>query len=197
MTVIAEPVQNLNVLVGISGEVLLYGVQPESAYSLIQPEFRYLLEFLTDVRVVELQLRHVFGEHRLVPLSSRLIPRGAPGRFFILEIIVANVLVVDRAERFRKAVFLRGCAARLLTKALRSRFEPRVITRAVVHHKVNEQAYTALFALCGEVFEILHRAELRVYAVVVLHAVLMIGARGHYRREPDPVEAHVLDIIQL
>ena len=74
--------------------------------------------------------------------------------------------------------------------------EPLMLVGAVVHHKVYQQLYPTLFTLCGKLLEILHRAVLLVDGVIVLYAVLVVGIRRHYRRKPDTVESHILNVVQ-
>ena len=67
----------------------------------------------------------------------------------------------------------------------------------MIEHQVDDQLDPPFLTLRRQLLKVGHGAVFRVNLHVILYVVLMIGGRRHHRHQPDPVEAQVLNIIQL
>ena len=67
----------------------------------------------------------------------------------------------------------------------------------MVQHEIQIHAHAALMALPQEGLVILHRAELRIDRVIVIHVILVVRRRRMHRREPQRVKSEVPDVIEL
>ena len=75
--------------------------------------------------------------------------------------------------------------------------EPRVLVRGVVDHEVHQDAQPVLSRLMDQLDEVAARAIARMHAIVVGDVVAVVPVRRRMeRREPDRVDAEVLEVLE-
>ena len=187
--IVVDPGEHLHVFVHRAGVELLHRVQPEAARALLQPEIHHRLKFPSEGLALKIHIGHPAPENALI-----IVIAGAhlvPGAGFWVPLDKVIVFVVGA---------FRGGRLLLLPQRLQiiaGGGEPRVLRGGVVEHQVDDQLDPPLLTLRRQPLKVGHGAVFRVDVQVVLHIVFMVGARRHHRHQPDPVEAQLLDIVQL
>ena len=75
--------------------------------------------------------------------------------------------------------------------------EPAVLVRGVVHHEVHDELYVPAVHLAQQLVEVLHRAELGHYLLVVADVVAHVRVRRIvHRAEPHGADAEALEIVE-
>ncbi len=77
---------------------------------------------------------------------------------------------------------------------------PLVILTRVVHDEVEADAHAAVMALVGEIGEIIHGAQFRLYLPEVCHRIAAVGPAGRAlkeRHQVHVVDAALLDVVQV
>ena len=76
--------------------------------------------------------------------------------------------------------------------------EPFVLIGAVIDNEIHQDVHVALFCLGDQTVHVIHCAKTRVDVVIIGNIVALIGERRAVdRREPDNVDAEILEIIKL
>ena len=180
--------QHLAVFGRASGVELLGGIQPEAGNALVQPELHDAADFPSQRFISQVQVGHSGPEFALV------LPVGALHGIIagIHRLLFKKVVVHIRAHgRVRLLSVFQGC------QVFHSLAEPGMIHTGVVQHQIQNHPDIPLFALGQKKVKILHGAVLGVDIIVIHHIVFVIGAARVDGHEPDAVEAHVLNVIEL
>ena len=67
----------------------------------------------------------------------------------------------------------------------------------MIYNEIDYYSNAALMCFIHKVLEVLERAVIGVYRVIIGYVVFVVGRRGMYWHKPYSVEAHFLDIIEL
>ena len=166
-------------------------VDPEPCQPLVEPPVHHLVDFLSQIGILPVQIRLLLVEGMqivkiLVPgklVPDRTSEAGAPvagertvrpSLFDVEELPIASVRI--------RAGF----------------FEPFMLIRAMVDYQIHENADIAFFRFSDELVHVRHGAETRIDAVVVSDVVALIRKRRDIAGgQPDDVDPQILQIIKL
>ena len=67
----------------------------------------------------------------------------------------------------------------------------------MIDYHIDNYIYASLMSLTDKIFKIINRSILRINFTVVLHIILVVCVRRHYRHKPYTVKAHILYVVKL
>ena len=181
-----EP-QELGVAVGVAGHIGGHGIQAEAVHPLVQPILHDAADLSARLLVSKIEVGHLRPEARLV------VPRRSLQRDEAVQLLAGEGVVPDVRAFLPDGILVRREALQVLHR----RDEPRMRIGGVVEHQVQQDADAALMAFRQQRLVILHRPEGGIDGVVVIHVVLVVGGRRVHGGQPELVEAHARDIVQL
>ena len=180
---------------GVVGQIRIFKkrvdcVQPETRYPALVPPARGIEHRLLDGRISPIQVGLRSIEEMVVVLICRWIKlpgRTAKNRDPVIRRLARALAIaphVPVAMRSR----LRGLGVQ----------KPRVLVRAVVHHKVQNDANVVLLSFRNHVVEIGQRPVHRIDVLVIGHIVAEVHlGRGEARADPDGINPKVVQIVHL
>ena len=104
-------------------------------------------------------------------------------------------IIVGVTEIVKIAVFATGLS--VFTDVTASFGKPRVAVARVIDNQIDDNADAALVSLGYKIFEILKRAVIGMYCIIIGYVILVVSRGGMNGHQPDAVKAHLLNIIKL
>ena len=180
-----EMVVRKTFLLGDEGDDVL----PESVHAQIQPEFQDLLYFLTDQRVVHVQVRLLDGEQMEIVFPTGLVP--GPG----LSLKVGVPVVGERAVRFCRSP---DVVIRIGIDALPALPEPLMLITGVIDHEIHDDLHVPCVGTVQNFLEGVHATIFPGDVHVIGDVITHVGVGGRVQgRKPDAVASQGFDIIQF
>ena len=159
-------------------------IHAEAINSLFAPPGHHIVHFLTYFRIIPVQIRLLFGEQVqiihlsvLIILPCRTAKARAPVIFFFPPDIIIMVWIFLRFPALHK---------------------PSMLIRGMVYHQIHDDLQPSLMGLFQHLIEILHRTELFHDRLIIANIISVVVIRRLiHRRQPDHIDAQLLQIIQL
>ena len=166
------------------------GVDAESADPFFHPPPDILIHFLPELRVFPVQVRLLFVKYMQIQLvrAGQFVPAGSAkigppvGRKPALRVLVPQI------KEF----------AVLSVRILAGLSKPLVFIGAVVDDEIHQDRHPSLPCLRDQLLHVLHGAESGIDRVIVGYIITFIRQRRLIdRRQPDDIDAQILQIIQF
>ena len=169
-------------------------VLAEAVDAHVEPEAHDVLHFFTDLRIVVVQVRLLFGKDVEIVLVDGfdILPGAAleQGDPVVRRQAVAFLIVLRVSP---DVVIVVGVVARFA-----GLFEPFALIGGVVDDEVHEDLHAALVGVVQKLFEKLQVTVLRVDVIVVGNVVPVVRlGRRVDGREPDGVAPEALDVVEF
>ena len=164
-------------------------IHAEAIHPLVEPEAHQRMNLGAQPGVFPVQVGLLGAEHVQVVLAGGLVPLPDRALERCLPVVRRRTVRLRFGPQVVVVIGVVAAAARLA--------EPLVLVRAVVDHQVHHEPDAARVHGGEHLLEVGHAAELRHDGAVVTDvvAVVVVG-RGVDRRQPDHLDAELLQVVQ-
>ncbi len=168
---------------------LVNHIQPESSHTFPDPPIYHIVDFLSQFRILPVQVRLLYG--KLVEIILLHFGNPLPGR-------TAKTCPHVVGRRTLCAVPPDIIVVIGILPALLRLQKPEMLVGGMVQHQIHDDADTALPRLFNQFLHVLQRAKHGVDVLIVRDVVTIVVLWGSaHRGEPDCVYPQSLQIVQL
>ena len=162
-------------------------VDAESCQPFVKPPVDHLIDFLSQFRVLPVEIRLFFCKHmQIIQIRPR---HRLPCASAEIGTVIARLLAVFP---FYKMKISRIFPVRIFQRPLK----PLMLVRTVVYHQIHQDIHAALLRLSEQLVELLHRAEFFCDLVIIGYIISLVHKRGLiHRGKPDNVNSQIFEII--